>query len=58
MNKNHKQVNKKHKQVNNFFFKIFANGCAMVAGGKTKLFKNNLKVMKVSNRWNQDSLLH
>jgi hypothetical protein len=49
-------VNKKHKQVNNFFFKIFADGGAMVAAGRTKLCKNNLKVMKVSNRWKQNSL--
>jgi hypothetical protein len=60
-------VNKKHKQVNIFFFKIFADSGAMVAAKifadsgamvaarRTKICENNLKVMKVSNRWKQDS---
>jgi hypothetical protein len=49
-------VNKKQQQVNIIFFKIFADGGAMVVAVRTKLCKNNLKVMKVSNRWKQDSL--
>jgi hypothetical protein len=51
---NKSQTSEKETHTGEYF--LFADGGAMVAAGRTKLCKNNLKLMKTSNRWKQDSL--